>query len=870
MSGNGSVGAVPTGQTRKFKVPSPVVVTPVLEVEYKVVILDRDLARHQDPAEKKITTDPTYVLLSLEQDKPKPAFTQGAHLKVEGVGAVEAYEDAAFTNRIDLSKPIPNAKLAAKDPYKVYLKGTQKGAFDLKLEVEAPVDRLFRAGAVALEKMAVAELTLKIHAYDVNDLDALQVDPEEPISAYHDALKALRLPDQKELTDQDKVQKGRILHIQRKNEDKKVACSGRAKMIVPKSAVDNWPAGTDAYEIVVEQSGSALELFDAEWDGTALKMPHRIKASDLRNGDRTLWVQGKTASSKVRDVILDLALDRPDGGPSKKRKHNADWARVTVVEIDEVKLVYENAKDEHPAWDKKKKRFYININEKGDPDGRKITVGVRLSKKIEGVPIRFMLAPDKDNTKKANWNIDFPADAKSSGNPVKWKDVPAALKHSDRRNRRDFLHLAKATDADGLAELELVLSRFGGDKFRIGAYIEQDAHLAKYVHGHSDLGKREPVFAKHQPIQIWRKVWYQVSRPKKTAMPAPKGFVNSQRKVFLEPIMVKEKKVGTRDFTVDPYRPDWQFNPGGTTNKKLCVGTHNDGDVKNLFAPSTKATSPKFHVFLCDEQYDARGVVTDEQRIVWSSGTGPKDVAMASTNVSDRNLTIIDPPLQGGSLIISATWKAKENVAGTWTEQHSGTLPASAVTLRKDRDSKRKVRVAPPGRCAGGAGGCPCGGAPCDLVVDGTHQISARLILQAADGGYNGWAVDDNRTSVIKGGRADYAIHNTMGHEMGHLFGKVRVSSTPGLPDHPKYYERRGGSGPHCANNATFDPDPTAPALDPTVAGERDAQGMGAGSWEHSTTSPMCIIFGYTVDNKREWCPHCALDFILWDLSAFG
>ena len=71
----------------------------------------------------------------------------------------------------------------------------------------------------------------------------------------------------------------------------------------------------------------------------------------------------------------------------------------------------------------------------------KVKFKARLSAKLAGVPLRFMLAPDKDNTKAANWNIDFPTDGKSGASDVKWKDVPAAIKHKDKADRKDLLHL---------------------------------------------------------------------------------------------------------------------------------------------------------------------------------------------------------------------------------------------------------------------------------------------------------------------------------------------------------------------------------------------------------------------------------------------
>src|SRR5262249_43293252 len=339
----------------------------------------------------------------------------------------------------------------------------------------------------AEEEMSVVEVEAKVHWFVRSELEdaGMQVDPDvDPIATYHTALKDKKLPDQKALTDAEKVSKGRFLHEQT---DK--ASHGRAKLEVQKLTAGDWPAGTDDYEVTLdeEKGGGGLKLFDKEEKGSEKPFPHKIKVKDLKAKEVELWVEGKDASKKLRDAVLQVGLDRPAGGLAKKPKQAADWSRFTVVKIKEVKLEYEKAKDEHKAWDEDKKRYYINLNQKGDPDGRKITLSAKLGEKFAGVPIRFMLAPDKDNGKTANWNIDFPSDGKSGATDVKWKDLTAALKHLDKADRKNLMHLLKETDKDGLAKVEVQLSRFGGDKFHPACYLEQDAHLAKYVHGHADL-----------------------------------------------------------------------------------------------------------------------------------------------------------------------------------------------------------------------------------------------------------------------------------------------------------------------------------------------------------------------------------------------
>jgi hypothetical protein len=838
------------------------VVTPKIEMEYKVVALDRKLSAHQEASEKKIVTDDvTYVRVSASQSTGTPGYAGKAKFEVSPAN-VEVFIDK------ECKSPLAGWDIANKDllggKLDLYLKAKSAGKFTAKLTLDPADHPNIEVKPPAEEEMGVVELEAKVHWFVRSDLEdaGMQVDPDvEPLATYHTALKDKKLPDQKALTDAEKVATGRLLHAQTDKNS-----HGRAKLVVQKLAADPWPAGTDDYEVTIdeEKGGGSLKLFDKEEEGSEKALPFKIKVKDLKAKEVELWVEGKDASKKLRDAVLQVGLDRPAGGLAKKPKHSADWSRFTVVKIKEVKLEYEKAKDEHKAWDEDKKRYYINLNEKGDPDGRKITLSAKLGEKLAGVPIRFMLAPDKDNGKTANWNIDFPSDGKSGATDVKWKDLTAALKHLDKADRKDLVHLMQETDKDGHAKVEVQLSRFGGDKFHPACYLEQDAHLAKYVHGHADLEKREPVFAKVRPLQVWRKVFYQATHPKATSMPGHGGFDDSQRKVFMEPLLVEEKTMAKTHFTVDPFRPDWQFNVNGTTKQKLCIGTHNVDDAMKRFVAATKSTTPKFHVVLCDEQFDADGVETDAVDFKFDADR-TRDVELKSTNVSNGYLTITDPPLQGGNLVKSAVWQAEKKVAGAWTIAHSGDLPAANVKLRKDRTSKRMVRLTAPAKCGGAAGGCRCGGAPADLALDANNRIWVTLELQAANGGYNGWAPSGHPANVVKGGRADYAVHNTMGHELGHLFGMTRVNSVAGIPDHPLFYEKRGGSGSHCAFAAVFTADPAAPALNPATAGERDAQGKGAGQWDNG----RCIIFGYSVDMKREWCKHCALEFILSDLSEF-
>jgi hypothetical protein len=866
------------------------VVTPKIELEYKVVLLAGGLQAYQELGEEKIYPDPTYIQLSFRQTGN--SFNEGGKVKFSPAN-VEVYADEEckkkFPGNPATGLDVKPEQISGLTGLKLYLRGKTAGKFTVFFELNDPrKDSILLETNPAEEEMSAVELMLRVHRHDEAKLTPIRVDPDtDPVDSYYTDLKNKALPDQVEMKGVHKAKRGRLLHVQKdKNFD-------RAKAVIEIFS-DEWPADAaeykvDDYEIVINETNTsgAVEIFDQEWDGTLQPFPLKIKVKDLKAGKREYWVQGKDASRKLRDVRLDLGMDRQlteHHGLDKTPKRNGDWARFSVVQIAEVKVEYTPEAGKAIAWDKDEKRFYINLKpDNATHDGRKIIIGARLSEKLEGVTIHFMLTPDRNNLKRANWNVDFPA-------YWKWKDIPAALKHKDKEDRKNLLHLSAETDEEGYAKIELLLSRIGGDKFHPTTYIDQDPHLAKYVHAHPDLGLRKPVFSKDGPIQVWRKVWYQVTRPSATIMPAADGFVASQRRVFIEPVLTEEKQMTAANFTVDPIRASWQFNTDGSDTSKLCIGTHNVDDAMALFTPPTADTNPKFHVILCDEQYDAKNVVTKAKKVVFTNlDQGPKTVKLKITGKETSKVTINDPPLVGGPLIVSANWKAQANESGTWIDKHQGTLPAANIEIENSRGSKREIKVTRPATCPGSAGGCLCNGPPAELNLVNTAifekvkewfvglfqspqpvertRIELTLQLKAADGKYNGWAPNNSVADVVAGGRPDYAIHNTMGHEMGHLYGKVRWNQTNGLPNHPKMYQKRGGMGTHCANNATFSPATAGePPLNPAVNGSLDAQGQGAGQWRNGD----CIIFGYSRDFKREWCEHCAFDWLVSDLSKFG
>jgi hypothetical protein len=855
-------------------------VQPKIMMEYRAVLLERGLHKHQKDAKGVaeavlVRANATRIELSATQTRgaPEHLYTRGGKVSASPA-SVEFYTDEACKpeHRFDPATLITNAQLFGAQPFQLWLRGKTKGKFTLKLTLEDPKDGLIRLKPPATEEMAVVELLGVLHRQDISAVKALKVNPyTEPEATYHTELKDLEWPEQKPVSDELKVQGKRWLHLQIASPTGDPS-HGRAKLVIPQLKAADWPADTDDYEVVIQHTGTngAVVLHKKEDEDDPDPMPKRIKVSALKAAETVLWVEGSAASNALHDSRLDIGLDRTltpatDAEnkltAAKKELRNGDWMRFTVLRIDpaEIKIDYTPEADEFNAWDavSNPKRFYVNVNRKGDPEGRRIKVTMQLTQPIEGVPLRFMLVDDKDNHKTGNWGFDFPADAKrKDGKGVKqdfkWKDVKTSWKHKDKPDRKDVLHWGETTDNEGKAKTKLKLSRFGGDKFRLAVYIDEDAHLAKHIDGHPDLGKRVPVTSALGPIQVWRRVFYQATRPQNLALPALGGFNNSQERVFLAPELLNQHQMTAADFKVSPLREHWQYNPGsGDNTPKLCIGTHNIKDALALFQKEAKRSTPKFHVILCDEQFDAKDGRTYTTQLVFDDAApGPQDEEMDSAHMQTHKVSIFNPPLQGGALAMTAKWEMLEDNGTKWKVRAKGKLPADKIEVRDDRDSRRKVRVSPPD------------GQP----IDATHAIRVTIKLRAADGNYLGWAPNDSVAAVIVGGRPDAEVQDTMGHEMAHLFGQTRYKTKEGMPDHPLYYQRRGGSGTHCAHGAVWNAAPADPALDPKKSGQLDAQNHGAGQYDDGD----CILFAYGINNKLEWCEHCALDFVLADLSKLN
>lgn len=824
-------------KTVDVEVQAKSVVKAKIDVEYKVVLIDRGLGND------KRLPDATYVELSLEESVPAYPYKDGAKFRC-APALVEAYFDKELKKKV--TGDLTAAEFGPGKTTRLWLKGLKKGGkFNAIVELKPPTDPRIRLGDPnpAQVEMGAAEVVMEVHHFDLADLKGVQVNPaaHSKVADYHKALRDKPLPDQKALTDKEKTGDGRVLHVQKDGH------FGRAKVRLKKLVADQWPAGTDDYRLVVTQKATdgAIAIFDAETRGKEVK-PAEFKVGKLKSAEKIVWFEGAAAVKKKNELVVSLGLDRDGGGLPKEPKAHGDWAVFSVVQIKEVKVEITNDANKAVVHDSGKKRLFINTDDDSDgraltdkpAKGKKIKVTATLTEKIDKVPLHFLLSNHKKNFTKAHWGNDLPA-------TFEWMKLSQGFKAVDKAAAADLLHLGAETDANGVAKMDkLVVSRFGGDLFKIGAYLRQDPHLAKFVHGHADLSKRVPVLDDDE-FQLWRRVWVQLSVNKDSALASRALSTTCFENVFIDYREVDEKKFDKTTIPGLVEHERWQFEPGKGTDKVICVGNHNKAKFHGLMKAETAATKPKCHLIMCDAQWDP--VVGPKQEFE-AKAANPQLTYKNATG--DSYLGIFDPPLGGGSMLDTSTSPRWEwtDAAGTL---HKGSFVAADVSIQKARTHTTFFKVKTPAACPAT---CPCGSPGTAIAISAARPM--RLIdfqLNAATGpwaGESGTAASPHCLIVINSNANEF--NNTITHEIGHLFDQVRTANNyAGLPNHPHQYIKRGGQGSHCHKSAT---------LDPTEVDEDGAKAYVGGT---------CTMFHVAIGNTT-FCHNCGADLRVRDLSGFG
>jgi hypothetical protein len=761
------------------------VLTPRIVPEYRVVLLDRGLARHPagEPETDRLWTDATYIDVALSQSDAASAPFAGTGTVRCAPSHVEVFLDEQCTSK--LTQPLTADQLTVATPQRLWLRGRTAGMFTLSLTldgVSGPAMRLDPAAAG--EPMAVVALAMSVHVPDVAGAAALRVNPDtEPVDTFYQELESLALPPPIALSDADKIARGALLHVQQGG--------SHARVKLRLEQLDGaWPAEADAYEVSLRDASrsGAVAACDAAWDGSASALPAGpFTLAELRASAKEVWIEG-TAAGARRGVTLSLTLDRAAGGPAHAPKANADAVRMTVVQIADVRLDIAPEAGQADPWEPATQRFFVNL--KRSPTARDIDIGAQLSEGLADVTVHFMLVDHRDNRTAANWGVDLPAGparGRVSGARWVWKDITPDVKHRDKTDRRSYLHVSAKTDARGYAKATVRLSQLGGDRFYLAAYLAEDYHLARYIDGHPALGTRKPPM-RAEAILVWRKFWYKEIQVEglhvagfgnaadayadvKAVMEAATPVVMSRSDALaVQPPVIYPKHMVSyyQDLTTGRYSNNYPND----MSDALVLGDTNRSDFMVLATPE-----PDKPVMLA---------VVNAHALWADSGIAP-GVGRTWTDASQFPIDLdvedeaIDPPIQGGTLLAAGMWEAEDRdvATGQWIDYRSGHLAPTDIWLDPGRDDPRSVRVGVPNGVVVAAAGTRI------QIIDLAVRSGITFLGTAyVDGIVNSYTPNDLQDFV-----------NTIVHEVGHKFGQVPRSTPPGVPLHSLQYSK---SGSHC------------------------------------------------------------------------
>jgi hypothetical protein len=602
--------------TAKVTVDPPVKrLTPMLIPEYLVVMKDRELWKEQRKNDSK---DGSAAAADDEQIKPDPVRLVAKVIEGEGdaeytgkgtltvPGNIALFEDEELKTSFDASAKIDFDALKG-EGLTLWMHGKTAGLCTISLELDATTDAKFLVDPKAEGEIGCVDLEFKLHHYTETDVNKAINPDVADCDTYWNALKALNL-EQKEMTDAEKAKPGRMLHKQDSEKHHQ-----RAKLVVQKVNKDHWPKTAKDYELVLSlgdrdaktktQAGS-LKMFDAAMDGSNKALPHAMALDTCKSKEQEFWIEGDDVGDGWRSVRLSLGMDRPEGGPEKTPKQDADWAAFTVVQIKEVLCKVENEAGKEKVIDGAK--FYINLHDKGrelkDKAGiSKCAVTAELVPALEGVDIHFQVVEHKDTYAIAK----APAALKQK----KIQDLKQAIKPVDRPDPKKLLHFKATTDASGKAKTEDLQSpQIGQAKFKIGAYLLQDAEQARYVEDHADLKKFAPVLSSTW-LEVWRRLFFKLFAMKRWSGACYSDrFDEAALSAQMEALGITLEKKG--ESLARPFQSvlvegagtqgflDWSRAPlgnGGDREMYLCLisGRHKGVDVRsmNLGNPTNKATT---------------------------------------------------------------------------------------------------------------------------------------------------------------------------------------------------------------------------------------------------------------------------------------
>lgn len=390
-----------------------------------------------------------------------------------------------------------------------------------------------------------------------------------------------------------------------------------------------------------------------------------------------------------------------------------------------------------------------------------------------------------------------------SGKKVKW--TVTETKHSGAGRPASFVVAAEkpglggkngkltevtTADKDGWAKIELHLSQYAGDEYTIEAEVD----------GSDGEAQAKPA-KKAGPYVVWRKFWYQMTKPHGSAVPTPTDAISAYEKVGADLLAADLLTFKKTDIPAPPARtfyPEGMTKTGSaSTTDVALIGGHNRTWFWGKFNSETKRPV-KGHLIICDGQWDPSSSPSSLQRFEMTARTQELTVNLGGAH----NAGILKPALSG-NLLISGTWsldpvailKYATGMADPGMPpkpaKMTGTLSDANVTIPLPRTGLNKITIT----------------LPADAPDPTTYKVF--VAFKVSYGKYYG-GESKGVNMLIKYSGGNKAYYQTVSHEFGHGFRQVPDrKSSASMANHSKQYDEgdgHGGLGSHCSTGSTTGP----------------------------------------------------------------
>lgn len=474
------------------------------------------------------------------------------------------------------------------------------------------------------------------------------------------------------------------------------------------------------------------------------------------------------------------------------------------------------------VWPVAEHKQYVNLTQQGSVlsvegndlrrRGNKITVKTKLIDGLRGNQVYVKLKYGADNSKRNN-----PKPGIEGGLVAEWcpdGGIIVAMRGDDGQ-------------PDCEATFNLELGYAGGDEVTI------------FVGGNNKCTDDQV------KIINWRKVGFQITKPRNMQIPTLQIAHEALRDVYIEFEKLSEVNLVHKDGPPGSWidgvpTPDGR---GWLKDGELIIGDHNRAEFEKKFR-FAHDKDPIAHLMFCHKQYDG-GPPGNWKRVSLKTGGFDKedptkrlpDATKPSftLKVPEKETKILNPTIQDGNHpLVSGKWTTTAPLGhpdnpGKGVKKKAGDLTAANVEIASDGKS---VKVTLPAEAAQIVGNGK-------EISDKKHPIQAVLLIQVAKGPYQGESNGEH--ILIVNHDSDKQVSSTICHEIGHSINQAVEpnKAPPGLThaDHNRSYDGKGHQGQHCALGLS-ESDFAKPEL--------------AGVTYAAIFKPKCLMWG---DNGPQYLP---------------